>query len=211
MGEWMTYERMGELTGRGTEGARQLARRLNLPRRRRNVDEKTEVLVDLTQPGIAKPDGRADQAPGQPGVQRPVQPPGQPGNHLQELVDTLRAERDRTLAEIERLRAEYAVLFAQHRADHATELKLLRNEIERARLEADRAHEALDREREHSHDLVDQLRQRADQIQQLYQERQTDAEVKANLIADLNHATIELDRRQTPWWRRLMTGWNRSS
>ena len=54
-----------------------------------------------------------------------------------------------------------------------------------------------DREREH-------VRTMADQLQQLHREQQANAEMKANLMADLNHLTVELDHARRRCWHRLI-------
>jgi predicted nuclease with TOPRIM domain len=72
----------------------------------------------------------------------------------------------------------------RQRTDHAAEVKLLRDDIERARLEADRWRETAERERDNVHALFDRLREMTERLDWLHQEHRA-----------------ELKR---PWWRRLI-------
>jgi molecular chaperone DnaK (HSP70) len=174
----MTYERMAELTGRTYEGARQLVAKKRLPTRKRNEPpQKTEVLVDIDAPGIR----RIKSVDTSPDVEDDASLDLSP-NHAGELIDHLRSELAHARAELERLKED----------------------VERARLEADRWRDDADREREHVRAMFDQLKAMADQLAQLHRERQADAETKANLLADMNHLTIELDHARRRWWHRLI-------
>jgi cell division protein FtsB len=72
----------------------------------------------------------------------------------------------------------------RQRTDHAAEVKLLRDDIERARLEADRWRETAERERDNVHALFDRLQEMTERLDWLHQEHRA-----------------ELKR---PWWRRLI-------
>jgi molecular chaperone DnaK (HSP70) len=185
----MTYERMAELTGRTYEGARQLVAKKRLPTRKRNEPpQKTEVLVDIDAPGIR----RIKSVDTSPDVEDDASLDLSP-NPAGELIDHLRGELAYARAELER-----------QRADHRAELERLKEDVERTRLEADRWRDDADREREHVRAMFDQLKAMADQLAQLHRERQADAETKANLLADMNHLTIELDHARRRWWHRLI-------
>jgi cell division septum initiation protein DivIVA len=118
-------------------------------------------------------------------------------NHAGELIDHLRSELAHARAELERQRADHAGERDRLRADYRAELERLKEDVERARLETDRWRDDADREREH-------VRAMFDQLAQLHRERQADAETKANLLADMNHLTIELDHARRRWWHRLI-------
>jgi molecular chaperone DnaK (HSP70) len=196
----MTYERMAELTGRTYEGARQLVAKKRLPTRKRNEPpQKTEVLVDIDAPGIR----RIKSVDTSPDVEDDASLDLSP-NHAGELIDHLRGELAYARAELERQRADHTDERDCLRADHRAELERLKEDVERTRLEADRWRDDADREREHVRAMFDQLKAMADQLAQLHRERQDDAEVKANLMADVNHLTIELDHARRRWWHRLI-------
>jgi len=172
-GKWMTYAELGEVIGGSPEAGRQLALRLKLRKQLGNDNRRVRVWVE--EDAVAGRSGRPEplERPVPTPVQTPVQPDGPTGE--------LKALREH-LATLERL-------MSQQRADHATELERLRDDVDRARLDAARWHALADRERDTMHALLDQITEMA--------------EGRAREAAEVVRLRAELEQVQRPWWRRL--------